>query len=115
MSTETTDPFAVLGVKPDATEAEVRARYLALVKRFPPEQSPDEFRRVHTAYESVKDPLTLARQLAVPPGEQPPGWSDVIEQQKEQPPPLTPSLVLSLGNRDASNPKGNLRFDPPHE
>jgi hypothetical protein len=95
------DPFQVLGVARDAGEAEVRARYLELVKQFPPEREPDKFREIRAAYEAAKDPLTIARRLVSPPGEDFPKWSDVIEAQKRNPPRMTPKLVLSLGNRAA--------------
>ncbi len=49
------DPYNVLGVSPCADDAEIRQSYLALVRRFPPERAPDEFRRIQGAYEAVKD------------------------------------------------------------
>lgn len=101
MTTSTsTDPFHVLGVPPDAGEAEVRARYLELVKQFPPEREPEKFREVRAAFEAARDPLVIARRLLEPPGEEPPQWSDAIEEQKRIRPPLTPRFLLSLGNRD---------------
>jgi curved DNA-binding protein CbpA len=97
------DPFTVLGVPQDAGEAEIRARYLELVKQFPPERDPDKFREVRAAYEAAKDPLSIARRLIAPPGDDVPKWSDVIEAQKRNPPRLTPAFVLSLGNRATDN------------
>ena len=38
------DPFTVLGVAEDADDAEIRRRYLALVRDFPPDRDPDRFR-----------------------------------------------------------------------
>lgn len=94
------DPFTVLGVSRDAGEAEVRARYLELVKRFPPERDPDKFREVRAAFEAAKDPLSIARRLIEPPGDEVPQWSDAIESQKRNPPRLKPEFILSLGNRN---------------
>ena len=94
------DPFDVLGVPKNADEAEIRARYLELVKRFPPERDPDKFREVQAAFAVAKDPLLIARRLLEPPGDEAPRWSDAIEEQKRIPPALTPTLLLSLGNRD---------------
>jgi curved DNA-binding protein CbpA len=37
------DPFTVLGVAEDADDAEIRRRYLALVRDFPPDRDPDRF------------------------------------------------------------------------
>lgn len=93
-----TDPFAVLGLSQSATEAEIRQRYLDLVKLHPPEKDPQKFRKIHSAYESAKDPLILADQLLRPPP-QLPEWKDVIEQQKKNPPRLSASLLLALGNK----------------
>ena len=95
------DPFQVLGVSKDASEAEIRARYLELVKQFPPERDPDKFREVQAAFEAAKDPLLIARRLLVPPSSEAPSpkWSDALEEQKRIPPALNPMLLLSLGNR----------------
>ena len=38
------DPFTVLGVDENAGDAEIRRRYLALVRDFPPDRAPDRFR-----------------------------------------------------------------------
>jgi hypothetical protein len=96
------DPFAVLGLPRDAGETEVRARYLELVKQFPPDRDPDKFREIRTAYEAAKDPLVIAQRLIEPPNDEVPPWADVIEAQKSIPPKLTPAFLLSLGNRDAN-------------
>ena len=94
------DPLKVLGVSGDASEAEIRARYLELVKRYPPERDPDKFREVQAAFKAAKDPLLIAQRLLVPPDDEAPQWSDVLEEQKRNPPALNPMLVLSFGNRD---------------
>jgi curved DNA-binding protein CbpA len=49
------DPFTVLCVDEDAGDAEVRRRYLALVRDFPPDRSPDRFREYRAAYEALSD------------------------------------------------------------
>ncbi|MEM9657440.1 MAG: J domain-containing protein [Planctomycetota bacterium] len=94
------DPFKVLGIPPDAGEPEIRARYLELVKQFPPERDPDKFREIRTAFEAAQDPLNLAQRLLARPEDEAPEWSEVITEQKRIPPPLDPRLLLSLGNRD---------------
>ena len=48
------DPYAVLGLDPDPTDAAVRAAYLAKVREFPPEQHPERAAAVRAAYESLK-------------------------------------------------------------
>lgn len=49
------DPFAVLGVDEAADDAEIRARYLALVRRFPPDREPERFQDYRAAYEALSD------------------------------------------------------------
>ena len=49
------DPYAVLGLPPDADDEAVRRRFLELTRQFPPEQHPDRFAAVRAAYEKVKD------------------------------------------------------------
>ena len=48
------DPFAVLGVDDDAGDETIRQRYLALVRRFPPDREPDRFQEVRQAYEAIR-------------------------------------------------------------
>lgn len=48
------DPYAVLGLPPDADDAAVRRRYLELTVQFPPEQHPERFAAVRAAYEKVR-------------------------------------------------------------
>ena len=49
------DPYAVLDLEPDAGDEAIRARYLELVRKYPPERAPDRFRAVREAYELVRD------------------------------------------------------------
>jgi hypothetical protein len=49
------DPFTVLGVAEDADDAEIRRRYLALVRDFPPDRAPDRFREYRAAYDALSD------------------------------------------------------------
>lgn len=102
------DPFAILGVTADADEGDVRARYLELVKQYPPEQNPEKFQQIRAAFEAVKDPLSVAQRLLTPPDEDdPPQWSSVLEAQKDHPPRLSKAFLLSLGNRgDAGKQSG---------
>jgi curved DNA-binding protein CbpA len=50
------DPYAVLDLDPDAGEIEIRQRYLELVRAFPPDQAPERFAAIHSAYASLRDP-----------------------------------------------------------
>jgi len=49
------DPFTVLGVAEEAGDAEIRRRYLALVRDFPPDRAPDRFQDYRAAYEALSD------------------------------------------------------------
>jgi DnaJ-class molecular chaperone len=49
------DPFTILGIGPDADDAAIRRRYLELVRRYSPEQAPERFAAIRTAYEQVKN------------------------------------------------------------
>ena len=108
-----TDPFQVLGVSRDASEEAIRARYLELVKQFPPERDPDKFREVQAAFQAAKDPLLIARRLLAPPSEEAPRWSDAIEAQRRNPPALTLTLLLSLGNRRETSSAEQVRAEQP--
>ncbi len=52
------EPYAVLGVSPDADEAALRRRYLELVRRNPPEKCPRQFAEIREAYEQLRDPVS---------------------------------------------------------
>ncbi len=49
------DPFTVLGVDEAADDAEIRRRYLALVREFPPDREPERFQEYRAAYEALSD------------------------------------------------------------
>ena len=50
------DYFEVLGLTKDASEAEIRQRYLELVRAFSPERAPERFAAIHAAYSALRDP-----------------------------------------------------------
>ncbi|MBI5444683.1 MAG: J domain-containing protein [Deltaproteobacteria bacterium] len=49
------DPFAVLGLAPDAGDEAIRSRYLELVRRHPPDRDPQRFVLIREAYELISD------------------------------------------------------------
>lgn len=51
------DPYEILGLPRHADEAEVRRRYLELVRRSPPDRDPERFAALRDAYEAARDPL----------------------------------------------------------
>ncbi len=50
------DPYEQLGLASDADEAQIRQRYLELVREFPPDRAPERFAEVRAAYDAVRDP-----------------------------------------------------------
>lgn len=49
------NPFAVLGLDEDASDAAVRAAYLAAVRAHPPDRDPAGFQRIREAYDAIRD------------------------------------------------------------
>jgi hypothetical protein len=98
------DPFAVLGVPPTASDDDVRARYLELVRQYSPESEPEKFQQIHRAYQAASDPLLVARRLirATPEIET---WQSVLDQQEMDPPRIPVQVLLSLGNRQVESEK----------
>lgn len=94
-------PLQILGLPIDADDAQIRARYLELVKKFSPDQHPERFREIRQAYDAIQDPLkTAAALLTAPESGEVPQWSAILKQQAKKPPVLTAALLLSLGNRE---------------
>jgi curved DNA-binding protein CbpA len=50
------DHFETLGLTRDSSEAEIRQRYLELVRAFSPERAPERFAAIHAAYSALRDP-----------------------------------------------------------
>ncbi|WP_186774834.1 J domain-containing protein [Allorhodopirellula solitaria] len=94
-----THPFEILGVGTDADEATVRARYLELVRQYPPDRDPDMFSKIRAAYEAATNPIIMARRIleVVQAGPRP--WAELLDEQSQRPPRLPHELLLSLGNR----------------
>jgi len=57
------EPYEVLGVDPNASEAQIRKRYLELVRQFPPDREPQRFAELHQAYDEMRDPVRRMRAL----------------------------------------------------
>lgn len=49
-------PHETLGVPSTATAAEVRSRYLQLVREFPPDRAPERFAEIRAAFDELRDP-----------------------------------------------------------
>lgn len=54
------NPYDILGVRRDASPQEVKKAYFTLVRKFPPEKQPDQFKRIRRAYDLLKDRETRA-------------------------------------------------------
>lgn len=50
----TTDPFSVLGLDENVGDDEIKRRYLALVREFPPDLEPERFQAHRAAYEALR-------------------------------------------------------------
>ena len=51
------DPYDILGVSRGSSEADIRRRYLELVRRYPPDREGERFTEIHQAYEKLRDPV----------------------------------------------------------
>ena len=49
-----TDPFLILGVDEDASDGEIKRRYLALVRSFPPDRDTERFQTYRAAFEALR-------------------------------------------------------------
>jgi DnaJ-class molecular chaperone len=59
-----TDPYEVMELEPGSSEAEVRRRYLELVRKHPPDRDPARFTEIRRAYDQLRDPeVRLTSQL----------------------------------------------------
>lgn len=93
------NPFEVLGISMDADEEAVRARYLELVREYPPDRDPAMFTKIRQAYEGASDPIVMARRLIEAARADPKPWSRLLDEQAQRPPRLPHEVLLSLGNR----------------
>ena len=50
------DPYAVLGIPRDADQETIKRAYFQLVRAHPPEQDPEQFKRIRAAYERLRTP-----------------------------------------------------------
>ena len=92
------DPYEVLGVSSDATEEQIRQRYLALVREFPPEQEPKRFAEVRAAYDQLRDPVaSMERRLFNLTAVDTFDTLLAAERQRQRGKRLPTSVLLSLG------------------
>jgi curved DNA-binding protein CbpA len=53
--------YFILELDLNATDEEIRKRYLELIKRHTPEKDPDRFQEITSAYEQIKTPRARIR------------------------------------------------------
>jgi len=88
----------VLGVSADATEEQIRQRYLALVREFPPEQEPKRFAEIRAAYDQLRDPVaSMERRLFDLTAVDTFDTLLAAERQRQRGKRLPTSVLLSLG------------------
>ena len=66
MTQPKTDPYAILGIPPDASEPQVRQAYRRLAMRYHPDRHPDEqtserMRRINEAWHILSSPIRRRR------------------------------------------------------
>jgi curved DNA-binding protein CbpA len=47
-------PFDILEVQESASDAEIKAAYLRMVRQYPPDRFPDRFKEIKQAYDAIK-------------------------------------------------------------
>lgn len=65
-----TDPYQVLGLTFEASDEDIRRRYLELVRKHTPERDPERFSAIRAAYESLKDVVSRVRYRLFEAGEE---------------------------------------------
>ena len=66
------NPYAVLGITEGTEERDIKRAYSKLIKQFRPESHPEEFRRIHDAYQLLRDhPTFIPATIPMPATEQP--------------------------------------------
>ena len=100
MSSVEDDLVGVLGLTQDATQDEIRAAYLKLVRLHPPDQEPDKFRKIHHAYELLCDPLKQATAM-ISRCTVKPNLLEVITEAEKTPTRIPSLALLSLGNLES--------------
>ncbi len=96
------DPHQVLSLPKNASEAEVRQRYLELVREFPPDRAPQRFAEIRAAYDDLRDPAKwLERQILDPDTSDSPGAiaADLRRRIRDQLPQAPVELLLRLAER----------------
>ena len=54
-------PYEILNLPVNATSEVVKKQYKSLIRQYPPEQNPEEFNKIRTAYDHIKSELFSKR------------------------------------------------------
>ncbi len=57
---QSSDPYEVLGLEAGSSTRVIKKAYFSLVRDYPPEDQPDAFKIIRSAYERLRDPTTKA-------------------------------------------------------
>lgn len=60
MASEAKNYYEVLGIERDADERAIKKAYFGLVRKYPPETHPEEFKKIREAYEVLSNPQSRA-------------------------------------------------------
>ncbi len=96
---ESIDPHEVLQIPRGASLGDARNAYLRLVKENPPDQDPERFRQINSAWQSLSDPLVQASNL-IRTSDELPSLNQIISDAEKVKPRLPTEFLLSLGNSD---------------
>ena len=98
MTNSPLNAYETLGVDADASQEDVRSAYLKLVRQYPPDRHPDQFQKIHAAYQLLNDPLMQAKALFNIRKHRP-NLLEVIANAEKIRPRLPKLVLLALGNQ----------------
>src|SRR5437879_666487 len=88
------NPYKVLGIERDASEAEIKRAYFTLVREHPPERDPDGFKRIRAAYEQLRTSGERAEtDLFLIEGPADTLELSSLRRTDVEPPPITPEMI----------------------
>jgi curved DNA-binding protein CbpA len=116
MTNQIANPYAVLGVPPTATSAQVRDAYRRLAMEFHPDRRPDakataQMQRINRAWEMVSSPAARARyhaQSSVPPAAAYAHWGSAPRSAR----PRSAARPTWTDARPFAEPAGNSDANP---
>ena len=91
------NPYEILGIESDADKRTIKHAYAKLVKQYHPEEQPEEWKRIHDAYEQAMELVSAKKQkVSVP----------VPQNAEEQEWELTNSVNISEEKKVPNTPTG---------